>query len=92
MITVRAANPGFREGDEVVLAEGAYKGTLGTFIRLREDANWADVAEHNDGRIHSHPVAWLAHSTVATPGFRELNPGEPHTMREFPTEAGCKSR
>ena len=31
----------FREGDEVVLAEGSYQGTLGVFLRLREDLKWA---------------------------------------------------
>lgn len=49
----------FREGDEVVLAEGTYQGTLGVFRRLKEDVNWADITERN-GSIRSHPVAWLA--------------------------------
>ena len=56
----------FREGDEVVLAEGTYQGTQGVFIRLREDVNWADVTERN-GSVRSHPVAWLHHS-AAVPG------------------------
>jgi hypothetical protein len=56
----------FHEGDEVVLAEGSYQGTLGVFIRLKGDVNWADITERN-GSIRSHPVAWLAHSTAATP-------------------------
>ena len=53
------AHPEFREGDEVVLAEGTYQGTVGVFLHLREDVNWADIAERN-GSIRSHPVAWLA--------------------------------
>lgn len=61
MISVRPVSYAFREGDEVRLAEGTYQGTSGVFLRLREDVNWADVAER-DGSIRSHPVAWLAHS------------------------------
>ena len=56
----------FREGDEVVLAQGTYPGTLGTFLRLREDANWADITERG-GEVRSHPVKWLAHSVSTTP-------------------------
>ena len=63
----------FREGDEVVLAEGTYRGTSGVFLRLKEDANWADITERN-GAIRSHPLEWLAHSTSAMQGFRELTP------------------
>jgi hypothetical protein len=63
MITNGALNVAFREGDEVVLAEGTYQGTPGVFLRLREDANWADITERN-GSIRSHPVVWLAHSTA----------------------------
>lgn len=54
-------NPGFQAGDNVVLAEGAYQGTPGEFLSLREDANWADIQERN-GRVRSHPVRWLQHS------------------------------
>ena len=57
----------FREGEEVVLADGTYRGTLGIFLHLREDANWADIRERN-GVIRSHPVIWLAHSAVTIPG------------------------
>jgi len=49
-------NPEFRLGDNVVLAEGTYQGTPGVFLRLREDADWADIQELN-GRIRSHPVS-----------------------------------
>lgn len=51
----------FREGDPVVLNAGSYRGTTGVFLALRADANWADIAEPN-GKVRSHPVAWLAHS------------------------------
>ena len=54
----------FREGDQVVLARGSYQGSLGVFLRLREDARWADITERN-GNIRSHPVEWLAHSMSA---------------------------
>jgi hypothetical protein len=54
----------FREGEQVVLAEGTYQGTPGVFLRLRDDAKWADITER-DGAVRSHPVAWLAHTTGA---------------------------
>ena len=57
----------FREGEDVVLAEGTYQGTPGVFVRLREDVNRADITER-DGSIRGHPVAWLAHPTSAIPG------------------------
>lgn len=62
--TTRAV-PVFREGDNVVLAEGTYQGACGVFLRLRDDTKWADITERN-GRIRSHPVEWLAHSTHST--------------------------
>jgi len=49
----------FSSGDQVVLADGLYKGTAGVFLRFREDVNWADITESN-GKIRSHPVAWLS--------------------------------
>lgn len=61
---LKPVRPEFREGDEVVLAEGTYQGTPGVFLHLRKDVKWADIAERN-GRIRSHPVAWLAHSMDA---------------------------
>jgi len=64
MIRTRPLDAVFREGDDVVLAEGTYQGTAGVFLRLREDVNWADITERN-GSIRSHPVAWLAHSKGA---------------------------
>ena len=53
--------PIFHEGDEVVLVEGTYQGTLGVFVRRRNDVRWADIKERN-GAVRSHPVAWLGHS------------------------------
>jgi transcription antitermination factor NusG len=67
MMSNRPVATEFREGDEVVLAEGTYQGTPGVFVRLTKDANWADIKER-DGRVRSHPVAWLDHSTGATSG------------------------
>jgi len=67
MMSNRPSGPAFRQGDEVVLADGTYQGTPGIFLRLREDVNWADITERN-GDIRSHPVVWLAHSANAIPG------------------------
>jgi len=64
MTSNRPVDTAFREGDEVVLGEGTYQGTMGIFVRLRKDVNWADITERN-GSIRSHPVAWLEHSTGA---------------------------
>ncbi len=69
MTSVRPVTPVFSEGDEVVLAEGTYQGTPGVFVRLRKDANWADITERN-GSIRNHPVAWLDHPTDAPGGRR----------------------
>ncbi len=65
MISSRPSGTTFHEGDEIVLAQGTYQGTLGIFVRLRNDRNWADITERN-GTIRSHPVAWLAHSAALT--------------------------
>ena len=35
-----------------------------SFLRLKEDVNWADITERN-GNVRSHPVIWLAHSASA---------------------------
>jgi len=63
MINIRSAGPVFREGDEVVLARGSHQGTPGVFLALTEDTNWANITERN-GTVRSHPVDWLAYSTV----------------------------
>ena len=64
MMDIKPAEKPFFEGDEVVLAKGSYQGTLGVFIKLRQDARWADIRERN-GDTRCHPVEWLAHSTGA---------------------------
>jgi hypothetical protein len=61
MIRHKVVESTFRKGDAVVLAEGTYQGTAGVFLGFRDDVNWADISETN-GRVRSHPVAWLAHS------------------------------
>jgi hypothetical protein len=66
MISNKEVNPVFREGDEVVLCKGTYEGTLGVFLRLREDPKWADITERN-GKVRNHPVEWLAHAPGASP-------------------------
>jgi hypothetical protein len=59
MMSNRPIDSAFREGDEVVLAEGTYQGTRGVFVRFRKDVRWgADITEP-DGSIRNHPVAWL---------------------------------
>jgi hypothetical protein len=63
MTTNGAASAAFREGDEVVLAEGTYQGTPGIFLRLKDDVKWADITERN-GTVRSHPVEWLAHAAA----------------------------
>ncbi len=67
MIATKVDAPVLREGDEVVLTDGPYKGSLGVFIGLRDDPNWADI-KGRDGKVMAHPVEWLARSTAATPG------------------------
>jgi hypothetical protein len=63
MTSHRPVDTIFREGDQVVLAHGTYYGTLGVFVRLKKDVNWADITERN-GSVRSHPVAWMDHFTV----------------------------
>jgi hypothetical protein len=57
----------FHEGEEVVLVEGTYQGTLGIFVRLKDDVAWADIKERN-GQVRSHPVAWLGHAVKQAEG------------------------
>ena len=62
MFDTRAAGTTqFKKGDNVVLAEGTYQGTLGVFMRLRQDVNWAEIKERS-GVVRCHPVVWLQHS------------------------------
>jgi len=63
-VSIELAGTAFREGDEVVLARGSYQGTLGVFLRLKEDVKWADITERN-GSVRSHPMVWLAHAPAA---------------------------
>ncbi len=58
------ARPEFRQGDDVVLASGACEGTIGVFLSLRDDVDWADITESN-GAITSHPVVYLARGNGA---------------------------
>jgi hypothetical protein len=67
MTSTQPAAIKFREGDPVVLAHGSYQGTPGVFLRLRCDANWADITESN-GEVRTHPVVWLAHAESVAPG------------------------
>ena len=69
MTSIGLASPTFQEGDEVVLPCGTYPGTLGVFLRLKDDVNWADIRERN-GDIRSHPVIWLTHSAKAALGSK----------------------
>ena len=53
----------FKAEDKVVLAEGAYQGTHGAFLRLRPDVNWAEIKERN-AAVRCHPVLWLQHANL----------------------------
>jgi hypothetical protein len=65
-MSVIPVTPTFREGDEVRLASGTYQGTLGVFVKLKDDVKWAEIKQR-DGLVRSHPVAWLAHAGGAIP-------------------------
>jgi hypothetical protein len=65
MLDTKSVGLRFREGDEVVLAQGTYQGTVGVFLRLREDIRWADITEVS-GAVRSHPVIWLGRSVTAS--------------------------
>jgi hypothetical protein len=60
LTTARPVAPSFREGDQVVLAEGTYQGTTGVFLHLRKDIKWAEITEKN-GSVRCHPVEWMEH-------------------------------
>jgi hypothetical protein len=70
MLSNRPVGPTFHEGDKVVLAEGTYQGTLGVFLHLTKDPNWADICERN-GSIRPHPMVWLAHSPEPKRGIAQ---------------------
>jgi len=63
MMNVRVvADPQFRAGDNVVLAQGPYQGTPGVFLTLTsEDVNWAEIQRY-DGVVQCHPLTWLRQS------------------------------
>jgi hypothetical protein len=65
-VSIELVGTALCEGDEVVLAHGSYQGTLGVFLRRKEDVNWAEITERN-GSIRSHPMVWLAHAAAAIP-------------------------
>lgn len=64
-------NQAFTSGDEIILAKGSYPGTLGVFLNLRPDHNWADIRERN-GNIRQHPVAWMALASQRLLPAREI--------------------
>jgi hypothetical protein len=70
----------FHEGDEVVLAEGTYQGTLGVFLHLTKDPKWAEITERN-GAIRMHPMVWLAHAPSR--GSATRNEAALRTRRHF---------
>ena len=81
----------FHEGEEVVVAEGTYQGTLGVFLRLRRDIKWADITAR-DGAIRSHPVEWLAPSRGAAwklTGQESLLPAAPQPLALRTAGAVC---
>ncbi len=51
-------HPKFQSGDQVVLTEGPHKFVWGTFLRLKDDVEWAAI-QQSDGQIRSHPVEWM---------------------------------
>lgn len=57
--------PCFLPGESVVLANGTYQGTPGTFVALRNDENWADIRECN-GHVRSHPIAWIKRGAISS--------------------------
>lgn len=64
MTTSATPSRPYTEGEEVVLTENTYldsQGSHALFLRLREDANWADITTRT-GAVHSYPVVWLARS------------------------------
>ena len=53
-------NQVFNTGEPVVVMDGPYKFTRGTFMALKEDPKWADIQEDN-ALIRAHFVEWLDH-------------------------------
>lgn len=59
--TIPTGTAEFKDGDQVVLADGTYQGTVGVFIRFKQDVNWAEIRERG-GVVRCHPVVWLQHA------------------------------
>ena len=59
MSNTQAIKDIFVPGEKVFLAEGPYTCTLGIFLGLRKDVNWADIQEPD--QVATHPVCWLRH-------------------------------
>jgi len=66
----------FALGDPVVLARGTYEGTRGVFFRMNHDVKWGEVTEAN-GKVRSHPIAWLAHFPEPPAPLENGVPGPP---------------
>ncbi len=75
MVGTRVASPVFREGDEVVLAEGPYQGTLGVFLRQKRTST---------GRIS--PSATAASAATRWYGWR-IPPARPQGSMPGATQA-----
>ncbi len=74
MVDSKSDPPTFHEGDEVVLATGSHQGTLGIFLRLKADVNWADITQRS-GNVRSHPMEWLALAAGLGRGPSEIKSG-----------------
>jgi hypothetical protein len=61
----------FIAGERVFLAEGPHTCTVGIFVAMRPDVNWAEIKEPND-LITTHPVRWLRHCPEGDLNWREL--------------------
>ena len=68
MLTIQRA---FTAGERVFLAEGPYTCTVGVFVALRGDVNWADIQD-SDELITTHPVRWLRHCPEGDLNWSEL--------------------
>ena len=77
-MSAKPVNAAFHECDEIVLAEGTYQGTVGVFLRLRQDIKWEDITERN-GTVRRHPVAWLAHSAERRTSSGDRTPVGSHS-------------
>ena len=61
----------FVAGEKVFLAEGPNTSSVGFFVALRNDVNWADIRESGD-LITTHPVRWLRHCPDGDLNWPEL--------------------